>query len=90
MQQGIVISCWAPYGRVDVQSASEKAHDVKKAGEGKKKAAPKKVSAASLQCPAACTGGPVRHLLCRRSGVCLPRGAVHRHADCCTHNDLLL
>ena len=69
MQQGVVISCWAPYGHVNVQSATEKAHDVKKAGEGKKKAAPKKVSAASLHCPAYCTAGSVRHLPSRRNAV---------------------
>ena len=47
MLQGTLIRCWAPHACVDVQSATEKAHDVKKAGEGKKKAAPKKVGAVS-------------------------------------------
>ena len=35
---------WVPHDDTVVQSATEKAHDVKKAGEGKKKAAPKKVN----------------------------------------------
>ena len=64
MQQGVVISCWAPYGHINVQSATEKAHDVKKAGEGKKKAVPKKASAASLYCPGNCTCGRVWRLPC--------------------------
>lgn len=43
-------SCWASHGCVAVQSAAEKAHDVKKAAPVKKKAAPKKVMAVSALC----------------------------------------
>ena len=69
MQQGVVIHCWAPYGHVNVQSATEKAHDVKKAGEGKKKAAPKKVSAALPHCPVDNTRGCVRRLPCSTNAL---------------------
>ena len=51
MQQ-LFTNSWAPHRYVPVQSAAEKAHDVKKAAPDKKKAAPKKVTAVSVLCSA--------------------------------------
>ena len=90
MQQGIVPSCWAPYGHVNVQSATEKAHDVKKAGEGKKKAAPKKVSAATLQCPATCSRCPCAAPALPQEWCLIAMRSRLQDVIYCTYNESLL